>query len=1094
MDVVLYVFNDVRHDSRVLREAGTLAAAGHRVTVMGTTRDADEAPGREARDGFAIERVAIPRRTPLYVTWVHRPWRLHRRVTRNLRAAVRGGARVRLVAAASIGLAVLSIPWVVARALWEVILRAFRVPSHPTWVDYVATWTGRRAGWCRAAAAASPRADVHHANDAETLPAALRAARRDSGRVVYDSHEIFTAWGPLLDQPVFVRSAFRRWERRLARRAAALVTINDEIAGELARLLAPRRTVVVHNCPPRWTPPAPAPDLLRRAVGIPATAPVVLCHGNLQAGRGLEETAEAMMRPGLESAHLVFLGYGRMVVASMLDDPRLGGRVHVLDPVPPSELLPWVASADVDVMAILPTDRNSVLSSPNKLFESIAAGVPVVTSDLPVRRRIVLDDPDGPLGALCDPTDPESIAAAIRSILSSLPEERAATRARILAAAHARWNWEREGAKLVDLYDDLAREASPAGQPSIAEAGPATELTTVEILEAEAETAGEAHARRLVTDTAWTPADAGDERLALRSVLMPALRAHRPLADCLAALDAFAARTGMVERLDDGELSWWCRRRLWAWRWLHDRAIWTWALESLPPPPPGRLVLQGAEAALLDAARAMGIPVQDSGADPSPAARPAGDAHPVGGTRPPPPVPGRSTRTAREAAARARLETLGVAGPRPLLVLTDPRVHQIVGAVGSRRRLDPFLASVIDPLRGGPLDPVVLELGVAAAADRAWDAGGPGYRGRTLPGSVVASFANEADDVVAGEGARRLAARLDPGDVRLEIGSADFGPLLVDEVRRYLDRDHVRVQREIPRIARAMGALRPAGILCINEYSRPEWLAGARRAGVPVAAVQHGIIHPWHPGYVLPGREGFLLPDRTYLFGDYERRILTEQSVFRPDEVRVAGAPRLDLAGSPERDPADVAALRAELGVEPSARVLVFSSTSSEEIRRLVVAPVLDALTDGALPGVHLVVKLHPAEADGAFYERLFAGLGAVRPHPLSPLTVVRDVDLYRLLRAADAHLGIHSTVLTDAVAAGTRNLVATTLAEHDLLGYVAAGVARPVRDAASLLAALEAPPDPAEPAARAAFLADHFAEGAAGTRIATDLQAWLAR
>jgi glycosyltransferase involved in cell wall biosynthesis len=456
VDVVLYVLNDVRHDSRVLREAGTLAAAGHHVTVMGTTRDADEAPGREVRDGFEIVRIPVPRRTPIFVTWVHRPWRLHRRLARDLRATFRGGPRAWVRALTSVGVAVLTLPWVVVRGAWELVLRARHVPPRPTWVDYVGVWRGRRFGWCRAAATAAPRGDVHHANDAETLPAALSAADRDRGRVVYDSHEIFTAWGPLLDQPAVVRAAFRRWERRLARRASALVTINDEIAGELRRLLAPRQTVVVHNCPPRWTPPEPAPDLLRRAVGIPSGAPVVLCHGNLQAGRGLEETAEAMTRPGLESAHLVFLGYGRKVVAAILDDPRFQGRIHVLDAVPPAELLPWVASADVDVMAIIPTDRNSVLSSPNKLFESIAAGVPVVTSDLPVRRRIILGDPGGPLGAVCDPTDPDSIAAAIRSILDPAPADRAALRTRILAAAHERWNWERESAGLVALYAGLA--------------------------------------------------------------------------------------------------------------------------------------------------------------------------------------------------------------------------------------------------------------------------------------------------------------------------------------------------------------------------------------------------------------------------------------------------------------------------------------------------------------------------------------------------------------------------------------------------------------------------------------------------------------
>jgi glycosyltransferase involved in cell wall biosynthesis len=124
-----------------------------------------------------------------------------------------------------------------------------------------------------------------------------------------------------------------------------------------------------------------------------------------------------------------------------------------------------VASADVGVMAIQASTLNHRLSSPNKLFESIATGLPVVVSNFVEMRRIVLDDPDGPLGAVCDPADPASIAAAIRSILDLDLAARADLRARCLRAAHNRWNWETESAKLVALYASLAEEATTTGTP-----------------------------------------------------------------------------------------------------------------------------------------------------------------------------------------------------------------------------------------------------------------------------------------------------------------------------------------------------------------------------------------------------------------------------------------------------------------------------------------------------------------------------------------------------------------------------------------------------------------------------------------------------
>jgi hypothetical protein len=139
---------------------------------------------------------------------------------------------------------------------------------------------------------------------------------------------------------------------------------------------------------------------------------------------------------------------------------------------------------------------------------------------------------------------------------------------------------------------------------------------------------------------------------------------------------------------------------------------------------------------------------------------------------------------------------------------------------------------------------------------------------------------------------------------------------------------------------------------------------------------------------------------------------------------------------------------------------------------------------DRALPGIHLVVKQHPAEADEGPYRAVIESVAAAGGFAPPPISIVRDVDLYRLLRAADAHLGLHSTVLTDAVAAGTPNLIAIVEGHADLLGYVAAGVATPVRDVGDVRAAMSAPPHATEEA-RQAFLADHFRPGDAGARIA---------
>lgn len=457
----MYVRNDVRHDSRVLREAASLAAASHHVTIIGTA-GTDESNSREEHGGVTIIRVAVPQQTTWWVTYIRAPWRLiGLGVSSARRSFVAGPARWNhgLVVLAFL---VISTPWILVRGAWFAFVnRTMGRPVTFGGLDYVKHWRAAILSWDRAAVAAAPFADVHHAHDMEALPAARMGSERDGTRFVYDSHEIFTEWGRLLEQPLWLRWVMARWERRMARQAAAVITINGSIAGELERRLSPRRLVVVHNCPPRWYPPAQPENRIRTAAGIAEDAPIVLCHGGFALHRGLEETAAALATPALRDAHLVFMGYRVHVIEPILNGAEHAGRVHYLPPVAPEEVPAWVSGADVDVMTILHVDLNSYLSTPNKLFESLAAGVPVITSDFPERHRIVLEDPAGPLGAVCDPTDPASIAKAISSILDLPDGARADLRRRCLTAAHERWNWETESVKLVELYGELARGSAP---------------------------------------------------------------------------------------------------------------------------------------------------------------------------------------------------------------------------------------------------------------------------------------------------------------------------------------------------------------------------------------------------------------------------------------------------------------------------------------------------------------------------------------------------------------------------------------------------------------------------------------------------------
>jgi glycosyltransferase involved in cell wall biosynthesis len=461
----MFVLNDCRTDARVLREAATLVEAGHQVTIMARPTDLnDQRPERELRNGFEIIRIPVPLRWRRRARLLAAPWQGWRLAGWWAQDQLRAGPAgwVRLAAAAIISL--VAIPLVVVGALLIALIRvAPGTARFRSGVDWLVRWRTSTEEWDRAAAAAAPSADIFHAHDLNALHAGVLARARAGGALVYDSHEIFLESGSHAVRPAWARRIFRRREAAWAGQADALVTVNDALARELGARYAPHRVVVVHNCLPRPGPAADGPRPLRAALDIGGDTPVALYHGVFSKHRGLEELVAAAALPDLDGAHVVFLGYGSLTaeLRALVASSPAAGRLHVLAAVAPDALIDWVRDADVAVMPIQDSTLNHRLSTPNKLFEALAAGVPIVASDLPEMRRIVMDDPAGPLGLLCDPTDPASIAAAVAALLGRPPAEAAALRERCLTAARDRWNWETESARLVALYADLA--AAPAG-------------------------------------------------------------------------------------------------------------------------------------------------------------------------------------------------------------------------------------------------------------------------------------------------------------------------------------------------------------------------------------------------------------------------------------------------------------------------------------------------------------------------------------------------------------------------------------------------------------------------------------------------------
>ncbi len=306
-------------------------------------------------------------------------------------------------------------------------------------------WPAQARGWWAALGSELAPADLYHACGMLAVPVAIEMARRArragrTGRVVYDvtdaildSNNVERVPGPLL-------TWYRARERRWARRADLVVTVNGSLAAHLARRWDLPPPLVLLNCQPRWAPPEPRPDLIRAAVGLPAERRIVLFLGRLGPGRGLDEAAEAVLR--LPDAALVVLGFGAWAerLRDRDRDPRFVGRHVTLPPVHPDDVPAWTASADASIVAVPADSLNQRLSSPNKFWESLTAGTPIVVGrDLEVMRTIV---ESGRIGATADPADPTDLARALATILDQPPAAYEAMRSRALWLAADHYNWE----------------------------------------------------------------------------------------------------------------------------------------------------------------------------------------------------------------------------------------------------------------------------------------------------------------------------------------------------------------------------------------------------------------------------------------------------------------------------------------------------------------------------------------------------------------------------------------------------------------------------------------------------------------------------
>lgn len=300
----------------------------------------------------------------------------------------------------------------------------------------------------RAAARAYP-ADLIVAHDLPAVRAAVETGREQGARVVYDAHELYSEQrGFAKPQKRLLDDAERTWGPA----CDAVITVSRSFGDLMERKSGIRDIRVIRNVTNRRAASDRRGRVFHERLGLDPDARVVLFQGSIVPDQNLHTLVEGFVDAGLDRTHLVFLGPTNTATEADLKQragQALGRSVHFLEPVGQDVLLGYTESAHFGVIPYLPYDLNCRYCMPNKLFEYIQAGLPVLASDL-VEIRGVLEGAGGG-GMLADLSSTEKMGAALRAMFArDLDRDRA-----VLLEAAKELCWERERERYLEIIEEV---------------------------------------------------------------------------------------------------------------------------------------------------------------------------------------------------------------------------------------------------------------------------------------------------------------------------------------------------------------------------------------------------------------------------------------------------------------------------------------------------------------------------------------------------------------------------------------------------------------------------------------------------------------
>jgi glycosyltransferase involved in cell wall biosynthesis len=295
-------------------------------------------------------------------------------------------------------------------------------------------------------------ADIYHAHNVNALVPCYIAAQLRRKLLIFEAHEM-----PLYE----LEKTKHQWSRALItwlfvamlHRCAGVITVSQPIIQEMYHRYQVTGIALIRNIP--YYQEVPSSNRLREHFGLSSKVRIVLYQGNLQHDRNLDKL---VMAAKFLERDIVIVLMGKGVGATPSELEALAARDGVVDrlkflpPVSNKELLDWTTSADLGINVSSPDySLNTRMFLPNKLFEYLMAGLPVLSSALPAIVEVINNYQ---VGWILPSLEPEDIGMKINAMLRDRAGLEKMQR-NALAAASSEFCWEKESQKLINFYQEI---------------------------------------------------------------------------------------------------------------------------------------------------------------------------------------------------------------------------------------------------------------------------------------------------------------------------------------------------------------------------------------------------------------------------------------------------------------------------------------------------------------------------------------------------------------------------------------------------------------------------------------------------------------